>query len=479
MKKYRQQEKQLAELFKTKFCYLAHLKNSSNDLNCYDSDVIFSWNLPSAMRRTIYSLIDNIFKSNSSIDVNNVIKDDVISFDRMSTADEHWIHEAYVSFICLNQLRYVIPNYGLLYAVVQIPTTQEVVLIKENLQQHPTMTQALKTATLHDCLNWLLQIILALEIAVIEFGFTHYNLHTDNIRIKNITKSDVAYVHNNETLLLSCNSIAVMVDFQLSHVKSALKDATVAEHFGTVNYKNRGIFWNETRPFYDIYKLLMWMILTLKRQNNPVYKELGRLCRFFGESTFDNLEIDSRHSFIYNLEITNNERTRSIREFLTLILLEFPEVEGKMLNKASDYKDTNKLLTLFPLQLKNYINRYYGLVRRSIELQQLNSDVYLDVFREQQDYEQLLNREFDAIWKYFLDRFNHNKAILEQEIQQLKSIDLTAKLSVKDQADFVKRGLFVNQSSDILTSEYELLIQFHLLVRNTRPAWTVTMEDRL
>ena len=311
--------------------------------------------------------------------------------------EEDLLHELFISFLFTNRLRKIVPNFQLCYAglkfnrsnkvdsnineekidcsgICPCDTTQTVDYLLQEKINGNTMSEELKTCSLNEYLSWMTQIILALELGVIHFGFTHNNLHTDNIIISPISQTSntnssatpngeiiIPYFHNNDILYVRAVSIAVISNFELAHVKHMYTDIeddgeniiNKSEHFGPIGFAELGIFHNETRPFYDIYKVLMWSLNILKKHNEKVYTGARKISKFFGFEYEYRLEAalkdEEKLTYIYNTISSDLEKTRSIRDLLDLMFREFSEMNTLVTRKS-------KLVEAKSTKLQNLIS---------------------------------------------------------------------------------------------------------------------------
>jgi hypothetical protein len=352
------------------------------------------------------------------------------------------LHELFVMLLYTNRLRKLIPNFQLAYASLNLirplvecktanlsgitsicpcNTDQTVDYLLLEKLTGVTMTEALKTCSLDDFLSWIIQLSLAIEMGVIHFGFTHNNLHTDNVIIRKLdTETSIRYFHQNNLYLLKTSTVAVMTNFELAHVKhkydgivnpdDAARAAFVvnqSEHFGPLGFTDLGIYHNETRPFYDLYKVVMWSLKILQRHNNAseddgVFVKARKACKFFGfvyeRELKKTLEVEAKLGFIYSLTISDTERSRSIADFLKSLVNEFPRYNkfrradsgllapvelqlgyldcsnfclldgrSKIINYDKEGK-ASKVEKLKFLGAQGCLERYYGLKKRSEEL---------------------------------------------------------------------------------------------------------------
>jgi hypothetical protein len=409
--------------------------------------------------------------------------------------EEDFLHEMFISFHYTNRLRKLVPNFQLAYAGIKASSsastsdpkscltlvqhspeetesldadsplvsppsnstdqpavlsarrpygqcacdsTQTVdYLILEKLDGIP-LTEALKTCNVDEYLNWLVQITLSLELGVVNFGFTHYNLHTDNITIiplsgsgKNhstagITK--VKYWFRNQILMVAVPSLAVLKNFELSHVKHRFDSVTESstgsksdssqeihggysddeaaqigmvlnqsEHFGALGQEHLGIFHNETRPFYDLYKLIFWSLNITARSNPTVYQEIRKISKFFGHSRdkdlLKTLKDEEELGYMYSSTIGNQEKLRSLGEFFSFLLQTYPQLQS-LITSLDAYTDSKSLhcenycplnghtlasdtdLSANPLRflgLRFSMERLWGLTKRVEELSRLGA----------------------------------------------------------------------------------------------------------
>lgn len=274
------------------------------------------------------------------------------------------LHELFVMMLYTNRLRKLVPNFQLVYGSLNLQrphksiedcvgicpcnTGQSVDYLLLEKLNGITMTEALKSCTLDEFLSWIIQLSLAIEMGVIHFGFTHNNLQTDNVIIRKLDSPVVIrYFHRNQLYLLTTSSLAVMTNFELAHVKHKY-DGVVnpdepgrssfvvnqSEHFGPVGFSHLGIYHNETRPFYDIYKVVMWSLKIMEKHNNNgeiynVFMHARKASKFFGfmyeRALKKALATEDKLGFIYSVTISDVERSRSIGDFINTLLAEFPK----------------------------------------------------------------------------------------------------------------------------------------------------------
>lgn len=400
---------------------------------CINGDYIFDGDLVyDPETDNFIDLFSSPRKNGNGFGVNNQDRwnFDYLLYDIKNIYD---INNIFVAFYGLNRLKRVIPNFYGIYAVAKEIKTRQCVMITESLldekYRNPmTMTAALEMATFNDCISWLIQIILSLQFAVEQCGFSHNNLHTDNIIIKRIAGKDssnninvdgvmsIQYPYENKILVLNTSTLAIITNYDLSHIKASGDSEDKSTHFGIKGNEAIGIYYNECRPFYDIFKILMWMIYILRDvearrrskniiNNENVSQELSKLTKFFGDDIINNIEADAKTSFIYSTNITHLERSRSINEFFTYLLLTFPQIENDILFQLHDFKISAELFPLYIYQPINHINRHKYLNKRTAELEKIDSDSYLDAMKEMNEYVSIVNVNLQLFVSMYINKY--------------------------------------------------------------------------
>jgi len=461
--------------------------------------------------------------------------------------EQDLLHEFFIASLFTNRLRQFVPNFAYVFGgfklntphskyghvdskdvkICSCDTRQKVdYLIYEKIDG-VTMSVALRTCTLEEYLSWTVQLILSLELAVIHFGFTHYNLHTDNVIIRTIKKDSnwawiqekggskietkngkyyyIPYFHQNKSWMVKCTSIATIWNYEFAHVKYKVGDGS-SEHFGAIGYNKMGIFDNEARPFYDFYKVMMWSLRILQKHNESVFLEARKVSKFFGYEYSNQLNIaletEERSGSIYNLTISDLERTRSLSDLLVFMNQEFSELNN-ILILSSEFTKYEKLdvincegfcpsvgfnvhkltgpdaLSLF-VNLKDVMERYRGLQKRAFEMKRLchendyecvNADRELKAFRgmvNRNKYE-MREREIQIIDKLTADI---NNIISVNEIDAKKYIHENGQYKIPPRilVAIYRSNEQAKNMSDILTERLMVLDDFdrEFSVRNGR-----------
>ena len=219
-------------------------------------------------------------------------------------------HEYFVGIYGTNTLRNNIPNFSYVFAsfVCSPPylanskywtgigdkkktatycggvDNKVLYLLYENVANSKTFHSFSKTATLQEFLNVLCQVILALDYAYKEIGFTHYDLHGENVLVRDIGEEIyIPYEVNGRTMYLKTNKIATIIDYGKSRILYNKESYGILEPIGAT-------FPTVGFPLHDIYKLVGFSLHELLGGvNNEVYDRCKYLLDFF--SRIDNYEV--------------------------------------------------------------------------------------------------------------------------------------------------------------------------------------------
>lgn len=253
------------------------------------------------------------------------------------------IHEYFVGAFGTNALRSKIPNFSYImgffqcsppYVDSRIYLTNERAT-KENIKDRRALTycqndlsgnqvnyllyeNVTNAKTLHQyiidgCsyeqfLNILTQLSLALDYAYIEKDFTHYDLHDENVLIKELNE-EIYIPYPGTDRYLKTKYVATIIDLGRSHIKYEGND------YGYANIEY-GIYPDRSYPMYDIYKILMFSLATAAFGNSAIQSYIGltddeidRQKRLANEDVFQN----AKELLSYFVpDIARNQVTRHI-----------------------------------------------------------------------------------------------------------------------------------------------------------------------
>lgn len=140
-----------------------------------------------------------------------------------------------------------------------------------------------------------LQILLSLNLAYKETDFTHYDLHTDNVLLRDIENNKIAIKYNfpnNRIRYLLTDKIMTIIDYGFAHIKRN------NNNLGNPLFTYHGIDPSSSHIYGDAFKLLGFSMLIMRHHNYPVYRSLYPLLRFFNnKDSVDDVIVRGRKEF--------------------------------------------------------------------------------------------------------------------------------------------------------------------------------------
>lgn len=214
---------------------------------------------------------------------------------------ESLVHEYIVGVYGTNLLRGIVPNFAYVFGTfdctapvlfqsgkVSTWCNEEVNSIGyvsyENITPSVTLGKYVETCTFGEFLNMYLQIMYALRKAHQLVDFTHYDLHSQNVLVRDISGifpdgCVIPYETESGTQYLFANKIATMIDFGQAHIKIEGKS------FGYYGIEQYGNVASQSFLLFDAYKLLlMSMRNMLQAGNKNCFDGAARILRFFNSS---------------------------------------------------------------------------------------------------------------------------------------------------------------------------------------------------
>ena len=162
-------------------------------------------------------------------------------------------------------------------------------LIYENVFPSDSMRDYIVTASIAEFLSDFLQTCHTLEIAKEQVGFTHWDLHADNIlrrKVKDTSYFSLKFRAQGKDVYIACTAVATIIDYGRSRVLSPDgKPMSALEPWMATGFMTR-----EANTLGDAYKLLMSLagkLLSNQREaprNPTVYREMEKIFRFFNQT---------------------------------------------------------------------------------------------------------------------------------------------------------------------------------------------------
>jgi hypothetical protein len=229
--------------------------------------------------------------------------------------NDNLAHEAIVGY-ALAPLRASIPNFSWIYGVLRCSmpllvdrdskiaswcddTSNPVTYVVYEKIPGVNFKKFIKTCSPEDFMNAYMQILYSLVMADNYCGFTHYDLHYENIIMRPLTEvSDIIYNDGNKKVVISTKNIATFIDYGFSRVEF---DGRTSGKYG---FESFSIFGDKSYVMFDAFKILCFSCATMISNSSPA-KDTGlKLLKFFiGEEdpiTFL-LETGEKNKIMYSL----------------------------------------------------------------------------------------------------------------------------------------------------------------------------------
>lgn len=363
-----------AQLLKTKLDGRFYSADLMNILFCIFDTILFA---PSAddegfreaspnvnqifekMRRIGAESVSGFAFLSSFKDLDNMF---VIKVPRNPNDDELY-HEYFIGIGCTNELRKIMPNYAYIFGAfkclppVLSPTDNKKLLefcahgdkkkyvnyiIYEKVEGDD-MKKLSANCTFKEFFSWFIQLILAIMIGASECGFTHYDLHTENVIMRPwrgntgvgepLKSFWIPYkLPSGEIFYIKTNKIATMIDFGRSHIQMTDPTGQV-EHFGVSGFEGYGAFSDVARPWYDIYKFLGFALFDMLQAEN--YECLDKALPLFQliddrdfirskKELYDMIVKEWDEYYTYSNDVLDTETEYTLLNYLEEIGKEYP-----------------------------------------------------------------------------------------------------------------------------------------------------------
>jgi len=221
----------------------------------------------------------------------------IVKAPRTTTGDDLQ-HELFIGMMGTNQLRKYVPNYAYIFGGFQCSpplidsqshqveawcnNTRHSVnyVLYENVTPAISFNTYIRKASGTDFLNKYLQIVYALKKGEEVCDFTHYDLHDNNVLIRDIVGTrNLAIPYQTERgqmEYLLTDGIATMIDYGYSHINYQ------GRSYGQYRLVAGGVYPDRSFTLGDCYKLLAHATArALETGNQSVLTECTKLLRFF------------------------------------------------------------------------------------------------------------------------------------------------------------------------------------------------------
>ena len=209
------------------------------------------------------------------------------------------VHEYFIGLMGTNKLRFYVPNFAYMYGAFKCSppiigedsqveswcsTSPHKVnyILYENISPSVSLNRYIRNGcTARQWLEIYMQVLYALNVANEKIGFTHYDLHSDNVLVRDIGEGMFQIPYNTEngrTEYMEVGKVATIIDFGISRIRSG------QESYGIYNMFPWGVFPTKVYPMHDAYKLLMMSARTMVSSGNDDCLRVAKVIfRFFNK----------------------------------------------------------------------------------------------------------------------------------------------------------------------------------------------------
>ncbi|MFS8158764.1 MAG: hypothetical protein ACMG6E_00865 [Candidatus Roizmanbacteria bacterium] len=126
-------------------------------------------------------------------------------------------------------------------------------------------------------LSYLIQLAFALRLAQQQCDFTHYDLHGDNVILRDLPEDGpgeiyIPYLMKKGTIVfVKTKAIATIIDYGRSHI------AVKKEHFGYHNFEENGVYATRSRVLYDLFKIIGFTLYEARKNSQFLFKSIDLL----------------------------------------------------------------------------------------------------------------------------------------------------------------------------------------------------------
>ena len=417
----------------------------------------------------------------------------VVKFEQ-DPSREQMTHEVAVGMLATNKLRQI-PNFAYIYAGIPCSAgflakdskepvgwcaTDEnnvTIAFYEAIAPAVSLKEYIVNCSGAQFLNVYLQAMLAIRFAFVHNEFTHYDLHFENLLVRDLPPGSPTEVTLNfslpggEGIYLPVTKIATMIDFGSSFYRYN------GRGYGVYGMQKYNTFPDKGHPLFDAYKLLMFCALQAASVgNHEVLGVTEAIFRFFNKTDRFIDAINFQLKYFYDLPY---DHRYSIDELLTYISRLFngagmhasPEGLPPMFD-CSMYGRCMQRNLLKPFIINNLLDfhdAYHGRVRDLASLQRLiaATDWNTLVATSQND----LNNSFNRA-QSIMDKLNTYTSLDTSQIDRLESFYIDI-LSLMD--------AFINYTWELRLGELVLKATSNEMLRQltyqARRSWDMLLAD--
>jgi hypothetical protein len=182
--------------------------------------------------------------------------------------EDRILHEAFIGMIGTNALRSLIPNFACIYGYFKCGKVgnygicsddfiNKEYVIYENINPSQSLRSLLSTMTAEQYMQYFIQILFALKIANEDCSFTHYDLHSGNVLMRNLPQlSLIKYSTNHGDVYIKTDKIATFIDYGMSYIKGNLDNNEFFESGSDGCLLEYSVHNDRSFILHDVFKLL-------------------------------------------------------------------------------------------------------------------------------------------------------------------------------------------------------------------------------
>jgi hypothetical protein len=324
------------------------------------------------------------FKKNNFGNNGFIIKTPKISIDEKveNEKSDSLTHEAFIGLYALNSLRKKgIPNFAYMYGAYETyyPKTQSndktsvFCFLYEDINYKETLFDTCKNSNYENILSLYLQVIFSLKYANDYYDYAHYDLHSKNVLIRNVSTEefDIEYEYDDgkKIWIRSPNgSVATIIDYSTSFI--SIKADEKVYNFGYNNYEEVpfeqvGIYTDRGFVISDSYKLLLHILICTYLANRPAFDKLKVLLSFFTNESPETCIIEQKDTF-FHLPYNTKTRELKISDYISFILKKFEN--SSIIRYKSSGKNLKCIGNELEVNVKYFKNNLYYIPTNMIQL---------------------------------------------------------------------------------------------------------------
>lgn len=364
----------------------------------------------------------------------------------IESADE-LVHECMVAFAATNELRKYVPNYSYVYGMIYCsapyinsvkndPHFKEVLTwcstnsdrlayaIYENIPMKYDMAGYNKLCSAEEFMMYYLQIMFAIREGHKQFGFTHYDLHTENVLLRKTDKQNfyIAYDSAYGTIYLKSKEyISTIIDYGMSHVEEYTDDGRTI-HYGLTkknSYESSGTYRDKSNVLIDVYKFLCFSLSDMldMNKNRKTFNVISKLLRYFNtKETPEEIIVNQNvgKTWFYMPIVENFD----IDDWISYCLKYCKELGFNLIetNKPDNVIGCDKTCKTFFEEMKYIGIEMDGSVSIPKSFFQFYDSLSILIYKENNIYDSGIKKEKEKLLKNFGGVFEN---VLENEINKM------------------------------------------------------------